>query len=1524
MTHRPTVHPKARRTPENGLTPATTRLPALAAAPEASLLRQPAQLQPAQPAQQEDPSAEADDNAADELQSVSFSHALEGMNLFPLQAKLVVGAADDPAEDEADTVAEQVMRMPSPEPQTVHPSPVVLARKIATDTRYAEDASTVVQPVLQSGGSPLDDDTRDFMESRFGHDFGAVRVHTGAQAERSAEAVNARAYTVGPDVVFGAGAYAPGTHAGKQLIAHELTHVVQQMPSLKRVQRERQETDQGADGTESAEATNDISPAEAMAQAEAEVTEAEVAQEPVEEVPAKPVALQEQAGGAAGGQGGGAAGGGGAAPAQAPTSQAGSIAEGAAEAVMEQAAKAQPAAEREDAGAIQINAVPSADASGADVADAGAATTPQAISSEAAIAAPGATEASAEASDADAAATQALTTQNETATGGGTQAESPQPEANPRPKVQRRVRIGARVGGARVGGARVGGARVVRRKAAPKSAAEDPAFQAVAQQMAGAATQAKAHEPAGAKAEQAAAAAQMPAAEKKGKARDAQAGDVTAAANAQQAQGAAAFDKAGFIAAVRAKIDQLTPKDPKEMENIEGSGAFSGARQVVQQQVQSGKQAAQGDVAAKAQEAPKTDAVPDKATTPLQPNSPGAAATVDASGAAPKPKDAGEVEVPMQAGSQQLDARMAEANITKEQLAKSNEPQFQQTLAAKEEAQTHAAATPQAFRAAEQGHITTATDQAQGQAQTGLAQMHAQRSQALAGVGQTQGAAKTADEQKRAEIGQQIDAIYTTAKGEVEGILDALDSAVDAAFSRGEAAAKNVAVTWIKQETKKYKDKRYEGAGGLLNQFGDWLTEMPAEYYEYFRRGRDLYCEKMNEVISQVADIVADHMARAKQRIAQGRAAIADFVKQQPKALRGIAQETANEALDKFNDLEQGVDAKQSEVVDALASQYQQSLQALDGELEALKAEDKGLLQKAEEAIGETWETIKQIKALLENALARAASAIGKILEDPIAFLGNLISGVSQGLAAFASNIGTHLQQGLIDWLTGALGSAGITLPKNLDAAGIFQMVMELLGLTWANIRAQIVKGLGPRGEEVMGALEQAWEVIQVVQTQGLAGLWRFVQDMVGDIKGLVMDQIKSLIADQVIKAGIDWLIGILGGPAGAFVKAAQGIVRIVTWFMNNAGRAVALVNSVLDSVSAIASGDVSGAAKFIEASLAKALPMVISFLADLLGLGGVTQKVQDIIGKVKGLVDKGVAWLVGKAKALGKKLMRVLGGGKKSEAEKSRSGDDPEKKANLNESLSAIHTKEQEFLHEGRISHESAKKVASSVQQTHSSVFTSIQVTDGGGRWNYEYVARASVGGAAKAEEGKVNAESLRAFRPKGWRPRSKTELAAIYPEAHDAGTTKLKSAKATSKEGNLYDKQLSDRRHITSFDDIKTDILEKIHGATFADAAMTLQNKGVTPSQLSNEGILDAAQAYLTEKFNDITNVWVGDSEENQERGRVMGQAKEAMEQAETPEQLREAYERYRNAAYDPEPIEYFFDKYKAIRERKEKQGA
>jgi hypothetical protein len=91
-----------------------------------------------------------------------------------------------------------------------------------------EQPSPVHEVVGSGGGTPLDTDTRAMMEDRLGQDFSDVRVHTDQKADESARSINAQAYTVGTDVVFRSGSYSPGSESGQRVLAHELTHVVQQ------------------------------------------------------------------------------------------------------------------------------------------------------------------------------------------------------------------------------------------------------------------------------------------------------------------------------------------------------------------------------------------------------------------------------------------------------------------------------------------------------------------------------------------------------------------------------------------------------------------------------------------------------------------------------------------------------------------------------------------------------------------------------------------------------------------------------------------------------------------------------------------------------------------------------------------------------------------------------------------------------------------------------------------------------------------------------------------------------------------------------------------------------------------------------------------------------------------------------------------------------------------------------------------------------------------------------------------------
>lgn len=159
-----------------------------------------------------------------------------------VQAKLSVNEPDDAYEKDADAVAEQVMRMPAPatpsqptddetknKPNAVSSISHVQRKGDGFGGQdVASDVESKIASVQSRGGKPLPDSEREFFEPRMGVDLSNVRVHDNEIAVQTARDLNANAYTVGSDIVFGKGEYAPGSDSGRQLLAYELTHTVQQ------------------------------------------------------------------------------------------------------------------------------------------------------------------------------------------------------------------------------------------------------------------------------------------------------------------------------------------------------------------------------------------------------------------------------------------------------------------------------------------------------------------------------------------------------------------------------------------------------------------------------------------------------------------------------------------------------------------------------------------------------------------------------------------------------------------------------------------------------------------------------------------------------------------------------------------------------------------------------------------------------------------------------------------------------------------------------------------------------------------------------------------------------------------------------------------------------------------------------------------------------------------------------------------------------------------------------------------------
>lgn len=267
--------------------------------------------------------------------------------------------------------------------------------------------------------------------------------------------------------------------------------------------------------------------------------------------------------------------------------------------------------------------------------------------------------------------------------------------------------------------------------------------------------------------------------------------------------------------------------------------------------------------------------------------------------------------------------------------------------------------------------------------------------------------------------------------------------------------------------------------------------------------------------------------------------------------------------------------------------------------------------------------------------IRKAGDVISTIINDPIGFLKNLIHAVRKGFDQFSGNILTHLKEGLMKWLFGALSDAGLVLPEKFDLMGILSIVLQVLGLTYDKLRGKLVKVLG---ETPVKYIEKAFEFLYLIVTKGLAAAWEKFLEFIGDLKEMVISAIRDWVVVTIVKKAITKLVSMFN-PVGAIVQAIIMVYDTVTFFIERFKQIMELAEAVFDSIANIAAGKLDAAANYVEKTMARTIPVIIGFLAGLIGLGGISAKIKKIIegiqAKVDMALDKIVNFIVTKAKGL-------------------------------------------------------------------------------------------------------------------------------------------------------------------------------------------------------------------------------------------------------------------------------------------------
>jgi hypothetical protein len=267
----------------------------------------------------------------------------------------------------------------------------------------------------------------------------------------------------------------------------------------------------------------------------------------------------------------------------------------------------------------------------------------------------------------------------------------------------------------------------------------------------------------------------------------------------------------------------------------------------------------------------------------------------------------------------------------------------------------------------------------------------------------------------------------------------------------------------------------------------------------------------------------------------------------------------------------------------------------------------------------------------------KTGAALKSILRNPIPFVGNLVKAAKLGFTSFAGRFLQHLKAGLIDWLTGSL--PGVYIPKAFTLPEVAKFVFSVLGLTWANIRAKLVKAVG---ETAVKAMEVGFDIVVTLVTQGPAAAWDKIKEQLANLKDMVINGITDLVVDAVVKKAVPKLIAMFI-PGAGFISAILTIYDTVMVFVQKISKIIQVVTSFVNSIVAIAAGQVGAAAARVESTLAGLLSLAISFLAGFAGLGNVATKVMGVIQKIRAPIDKALDWLVNWIVTMAKKLGRFI-----------------------------------------------------------------------------------------------------------------------------------------------------------------------------------------------------------------------------------------------------------------------------------------
>lgn len=587
-----------------------------------------------------------------------------------------------------------------------------------------------------------------------------------------------------------------------------------------------------------------------------------------------------------------------------------------------------------------------------------------------------------------------------------------------------------------------------------------------------------------------------------------------------------------------------------------------------------------------------------------------------------------------------LDEDYKQNNLSPEKLQRSNEPTFIAADNQKKDSEVKAQELTTQQRTDETKKIAS-TQSSSSKAINGVYNGMLTKNSNINNASLKSQKDKSAEEKAiRLHVSTELDKIFNRANGKVLSYFKAIDDYINGIFT----LSINMALDKFSGRVADLLDDNT----GFLNNISAAVTgdELLSEG-EIFEIARKEFINDMDTPINNLVNTIDVYMNLTLSAINLGNQEKDTFWKSQDTKTQKIAGDIKEDSDTKFADLESSVEAKEGAIIDTVMEKFSEALKDLDDRFEKAKIENMSWLDKAIAAVKAVINTIIELANAIKAVAIKAAKYAGEIIDDPITFFSNLADAVGQGFTNFKTNIDKHLIKGVLDWLTGSLAGSDIILPKEFNLEGITSLVLQILGISIKKIKDIVIGIIGKERfafiekgvENAISAGNKILNIFKILNEKGLAGLWEFIKEEFGNLKEMLIENVKTFVIETISTKAIEFLLKLLI-PGAAFIEAAQKLIAFVVTLFQKAAQIVKIIDGIIDSFGDILHKNLAAATKKVESVFAGFLSLAISFLAAVLGLNGIVDKVKKFIqNKIRPLVDKVLNKVAQKIKTIVEKI---------------------------------------------------------------------------------------------------------------------------------------------------------------------------------------------------------------------------------------------------------------------------------------------